>query len=413
MFNCLSVSSIGAFSSGVFRNCICATRYYPIAMQPYTMLNFKMARRTLKICSITRTQSWYFAIFCWFFMLGSSVAVAGDGLTLYYKGVAALQDGDYDVGIADLTKSIITGDLSKNQLAKAYSSRAYGFMRREAYDLALRDLDTSLSFVPRDSWVLLRRCWVRSRVGNLVGAKLDCDAALANGADNVAVNNSIAELYAKLGWYERALKAYGQALEIRREPFILINRARLRARKGDSGGALLDYNEVIRDYDATVVPKVDLLFERAALFLDQQNYDDAISDYSVILSEKPDDAHALNNRCWSLAKVGLIREAITDCDSAIELRPDEAAFWDSRGFAYLTGGDFDRALEDLNMALRLEPRLGYALFHRGLTYEKLGAKHLARRDFANLAEIAPSWELAAKKFAEYGLLGKDTRNRSD
>lgn len=71
------------------------------------------------------------------------------------------------------------------------------------------------------------------------------------------------------------------------------------------------YDLAIQDYDAA------LGFNRAYAYLKSGQYEQALADYNSLVQKNPDDAEALNNRCWTFVVMHRAREGLGDCDRSL------------------------------------------------------------------------------------------------
>lgn len=92
----------------------------------------------------------------------------------------------------------------------------------------------------------------------------------------------------------------------------------------------------------------------------------AIADYDEALLLAPHYVAALNNRCWALAAIGRVKEALDDCNVSLRVRPGFDIAYHNRGFAHFRGGNFGEALSDLEFTLKANPKRPQALYLRGL-----------------------------------------------
>jgi len=125
--------------------------------------------------------------------------------------------------------------------------------------------------------------------------------------------------------------------------------------------AIADYSEAIR-----LNPKAfEAYFNRGSAWETKKEYDKAIADYSNAIRLDPKLANAYNNR---LKIAGAYRtrgstwkatreydKAITDYTEAIRLNPKDADAYVDRGDAWETKKEYDKALDDYNEAIRLDP----------------------------------------------------------
>lgn len=163
---------------------------------------------------------------------------------------------------------------------------------------------------------------------------------------------AIADLYAK----DNQLQPARQVLENARlkqpeqaiafyifEAELLINAKQAEPAKALLTSALLAYPQ-----------SIDLLYSRAMLFADQQQYQAMENDLRKILEIDTNNAMALNALGYTLADRGeRVEEAIILIKKALALKPDDAAIMDSLGWAYYRKGDLSTAQQYLQKAYQL------------------------------------------------------------
>jgi tetratricopeptide (TPR) repeat protein len=81
--------------------------------------------------------------------------------------------------------------------------------------------------------------------------------------------------------------------------------------------------------------------------------------------------------------------AIADFTKAIELDPEGASGYNHRGIAYASKLDFDRAIADFDKAIQFDPLLKNAHYNRGLAFSRKGDEARARADFAIEEQLFP------------------------
>ncbi len=156
--------------------------------------------------------------------------------------------------------------------------------------------------------------------------------------------------------------------------------------------------------DAGKRSKLDLRFafhSRGYAYYKKDNFEGAIADFSDAIRLDPEDAHALNGRCWMRTIIGRdLREALEDCNAALRLRPDDAATIDSRGFACLKLGQLNNAIAEYDAALALEPGQAESRYGRGAAKLQKGDKEGGSADIAAAKALDPK---IAEEFAKYGV----------
>jgi tetratricopeptide (TPR) repeat protein len=138
---------------------------------------------------------------------------------------------------------------------------------------------------------------------------------------------------------------------------------------------------------------------RGTAFFAKGDYRRAIQDYSQVINLDPNNATALDNRCWTRATLGLVGDALQDCDLSLKLRPNHASTLATRGFVHLKSGALEAAIADYNVALTIDPQNPYALYGRGVAKQKK-ADASGNDDLIAAKAISPE---IAQEFERYGL----------
>ena len=92
---------------------------------------------------------------------------------------------------------------------------------------------------------------------------------------------------------------------------------------------------------------------RANTYMQEGNYEDAITYYTKALKVNPKDANAYNNRGIAWGKKGDYDNAIADFTKAVEIDPQFADAYKNRGSAYYDQGDYDRTCSDFQKSCEL------------------------------------------------------------
>jgi len=121
---------------------------------------------------------------------------------------------------------------------------------------------------------------------------------------------------------------------------------------------------------------------RGSNFLVLKKNEEAVVQLTKALALKPLDTPCLINRASANFELGHYKEALVDAQKAAKLDTKSSAAQQLIGTCYLKTGQFQNALQYLNQAVANQPKNFEALQFRGLTYEKLGKKELADKDFA-------------------------------
>lgn len=154
------------------------------------------------------------------------------------------------------------------------------------------------------------------------------------------------------GAYEESVKAYNQALEVApKNPLIYFNLARLEVAHKDTRKA--------REYLGKALAE-------------KSNYTEALFFLSQIEASE-----------------GNVTEAITKADQASLLAPNDVGLFFQLGLLKYTAKDYPGAIDALERATTLTPDYANAMYFLGLSYDKVGRKSDAIRQFDRIGELNP------------------------
>ncbi len=128
------------------------------------------------------------------------------------------------------------------------------------------------------------------------------------------------------------------------------NRATVRVLGKDYDGAIDDLTEAL-----DIKPDSSLFVERGRAKQAKGDLDGAIKDYNEALKLKPKDVVALNNRGIIWERKNKFDKAIDDYTSAIAIDPKYATPYRNRGLTHQKKGDYGPAIKDFTEAVRLDP----------------------------------------------------------
>ncbi len=94
----------------------------------------------------------------------------------------------------------------------------------------------------------------------------------------------------------------------------------------------------------------------------------------------PLEANDLVNRAYIKIEENEFQDALSDMDRALEMQPGHALALSNRGFTHELLGDHDRAHSDLDRAIALDPNCAYAYNNRALVRIRTGHMQEAHAD---------------------------------
>jgi tetratricopeptide (TPR) repeat protein len=99
---------------------------------------------------------------------------------------------------------------------------------------------------------------------------------------------------------------------------------------------------------------VSALQHRGMEYTTQQQYPEAIADFSEALKLKPDDAGIYERRAYVEMKTNDYDKALADYSEAIKLKPNEVKYYLLRAYIYETKDDIKSSMADTEAALKLD-----------------------------------------------------------
>jgi tetratricopeptide (TPR) repeat protein len=97
------------------------------------------------------------------------------------------------------------------------------------------------------------------------------------------------------------------------------------------------------------------LQQRAAAYIGQQKFDQAVADFSEALKITPDDVNLRERRAYAEMQLKDYNKALADYSEIIKERPDEVRYYQTRSYIYELKGDVARGLADCDKILELDP----------------------------------------------------------
>ena len=122
----------------------------------------------------------------------------------------------------------------------------------------------------------------------------------------------------------------------------------------------------------------------------QQNFQDAVDDFSKTLELKPGEPMAHFNRAEARFELGQYKDAIEDYNAVLDSKSGDLDALTGRGHCYYLLSDFEKAMADFNIVVQLAPKSATAFVNRGETYQMMGEWASAYQDFSKSIELEPT-----------------------
>ncbi|MEP6924080.1 MAG: tetratricopeptide repeat protein [Pyrinomonadaceae bacterium] len=158
----------------------------------------------------------------------------------------------------------------------------------------------------------------------------------------------------------------------------------------------LDYACLIAAYTKQISTNpndIEAYYERGRAFMSNENFDQAIADFSHYISMNPAKkeylADGYNNRATCYKHKNSLDMAIADYNKAIQLVPTNPLYYDNRGNVYSEKKSFDQAIADFSSAISSKPEYSTAYVGRGHAYMGKNDYPSAFADFTKAIQINP------------------------
>lgn len=182
--------------------------------------------------------------------------------------------------------------------------------------------------------------------------------------------------------------------------------------KATSAAKNKEYDLAIKYFDQLISLGVpDALYGRGSIYLDKQEYDKALLDYSKLIEIRP-SAFLFMSRGDIYSKIGEAEKAVVDYTEAIKINPSHGDVYVLRASQYIKLNSFDAALTDCNMAILMLSRdakeqiwLEAAYMLRSSVFSRQGKYDRIYDDCSKVIEIEPTKSEAfnARGWAAVGL----------
>lgn len=137
--------------------------------------------------------------------------------------------------------------------------------------------------------------------------------------------------------------------------------------------------------------------DKASTFVDQHEYEEALSCYNTSLEIDPDDWVIWADKGLTLSRLGKYDESLRAYDKAIELSPSKSSvddIWNSKGVALVNLNRYEDAIKCYDEAIRIGGVDGIFVYdywrNKGSALEQLGKFEDAIACFDKVIELNPS-----------------------
>ena len=278
--------------------------------------------------------------------------------------------------------------------AQDYFNRGLDQLHAGDWKSALDDFTEAIKLRPDIAVGWRFRSYAFAEAGNVIRAIADLDEALRLKPDDVQAYYDRGQHFLRQKQYEQALEDCNKALaEDAGRADLLGLRGRVHAAKGTSEDALFDYSQAIQmDPEGAK----DYYIWRGDLYMDLEDPQKAIEDYSASLLREPNSTHALSQRGHAFWIQGDLTSALADLNLAVEIDPNWHWLRVRRGALHNEMKEYDQALSDFNRAIEMNPKYILAYEYRSETNQNLGKKPESLADLSEALKLQPEGSQALR-----------------
>ena len=135
------------------------------------------------------------------------------------------------------------------------------------------------------------------------------------------------------------------------------------AREGAEASKNQDFDKAVEllrkatDLDHKYADELAAVYQqRAYADATNQQFQDAVNDYSEAIKLKPDDSRIYEQRAAVEMKLNDMDKALADYSEAIKLKPNEVRYYGYRSYIYEVKGDIKNSMADTDKVLKLDPK---------------------------------------------------------
>lgn len=249
-------------------------------------------------------------------------------------------------------------------------------------------LEKAYVLTPENPGVSLALANLELRSGHYEQAQQLIDRLLERQADHPAGLALQGDIQQAQGDLEGAMASYRRSFEQHPTGLVARHWATIAARRGDLASA----NEILARWLA-IMPKdvaVRIMAGDLSVALGEEGL--AREHYELVLSEQPENQHALNNLANLLLRENP-QQALAHAEKALLRVPHDAAIKDTLGWILLEQGqELPRAVDLLRQAVAAVPGNPGRRYHLAVALAKIGDREEALGELRNLLDSSPEFK---------------------
>jgi|GEM_PF-2227251 len=329
----------------------------------------------------------------------------GDPEAYFLRANIYYEKDEYQIAVIDHTRAI---ELDP-QYARAYNNRGAAYNQLEQMQLSLVDFNQALQLDPGNACYYNNSGLAYYSLDQYQDALNRFNQAINLAPDYVAAYNNRAMAYLELGQSQLALNDWARAIQLNQSfTAAYLNRGFYYYENDQYPAAMTDFSQAISlasqedpsdSFDPNQIMNfylggglADAYFGRGCVFFEQDQYQNAISDYSQVIRLKPAQYHVYSWRGWAYLQLDQYDSAIADFTNHLTQGGDSASSYNGRAWCYFFKYRYNDAIFDFNNAIRINPQYANAYDGRGWSYYRLGQYALAYQNFRQCLALDPNNE---------------------
>jgi len=187
--------------------------------------------------------------------------------------------------------------------------------------------------------------------------------------------------------FDKAIATFADAIKADPENYrIVVTRGWAYQQKGQDNNAMADYNLVLSKR-----PNFAMAFnDRGTLYLRKGALQSAYDDFSAAIKNAPNVVVAYTNRARVETATRDYTAALADFAAAEKIDPNAPQIAANRCVTYAAMGKFDEAIADCNRAIEKAPKSSFALDNRADAYLAKGNLDAALKDYNAVLAMYPN-----------------------
>lgn len=268
----------------------------------------------------------------------------------YVYGMSSLAVVERHAAHADMAAKAATPVIERPKVSRSDKSNLL-YQRAFAYEQAnLVHADKHAKTSPTAEQ---QQKFLKEQADRREAAIRDYSRAITLNSKHLGAHINLAKAYAASGKKERALEAYGLAIqEFPRNPLVFNDRGTFYRQLGQLDDAIADYTlatEIQRNFIMGYI-------NRGYCLVDKGEDQAAEADFEMAISLSPKMSLAYSLRGTARMAQGKAEPAIADFTHQLTLNSRDATAYANRGFARFFAGQFESAAGDFHTALKLQPQ---------------------------------------------------------